>query len=609
MPSVTIDCASDRNYSYNTRLVYPVGAIHPYCGDVQYMAVQIWKFWGGTAYDDWIGRARQCYNGDTGYEGNTSILTTPVGVMMSFNVPEELKKKNILKAWLKLTTSWARMYDNIDDTDVTEAGPVYWHHLAYADSTPAESISLNDFNGKKLVESGLSYYDSRYSTADKIIYTFDITSLFRNNVYDNVFNAFETALPVESSKPTRYGRLIYSSESSTPPQLIVEYEGYPPEVKPVYPVDAFIKKGDEITFSWEFNSPSASRQRSWVVKASSDGEAWQIIGASMDENTSFKYTGDLGEGKIYWDVVCIDEDDASASFETPASFTIMAAPSAPTIYDFTNSCLPVIRWNALGQAAYEIAIEDGNGNVIESASYASADKAYNVKTVLQNGSYNVKIRIMNVYEMWSQWASRQYEVNAEAPEAPTLSAEIVGTHIKFSSEEEGELWLYKKDNGKDVYINKFTGELLYYEAPSGKTVQYFARKISTGYADSDLVAISVDIEGISLFCDGIELNMALSKEQFMPLTRNINRDETLISYAGRALPVRESGEIVTRSITRSFICDDYNALEDMKLSNNPIIYRDAEGNVITCVIASILSATKYMNRGYAVSCTFTEVEG
>lgn len=599
MPQITLTCASDRSYCFRPSAIG--NSMSPYSGDTGYMVCEQWVHY--ITYETWILKVRKVRNGDDNFSGTgINPAVSPIGALLSFEIPDSLKNKKIDSAVLNYTMGWAKAENYLNEPDT---GGAFVHHLAYADSRLAESISLTDFDGSKIVETGLSDYDYHSSTS-AVAVSFNITSLIKNNIYDGVVNILERVLG-ESEPSSTYRRLIASRETGTPPTLTITYSGYPPEVKPVMPVNEYVKKGDSVTFAWEFNSPSSAKQTSWVVYTSTDGEEYTISGVGMDESTSFTYSGDLGAGTIYWKVAVSDEDGQQKVSDV-ATFTVMAPPEAPVITEFSNTCLPTLKWNAVGQASYEVVIESASGDIVEKTSFASTEKQYTVKNVLDDGTYSVKVRIMNAYEMWSGWASRQYTISTTAPTAPTFGVEIDGTHLAFSSNEEGELWLYRKRNGKNVLITKFSGTYNYYGAPSGEAVQYFVRKIDTGYADSSIITKTLTITGIVLFCDGVELNLKLSKEQFMPFTCSTNRDEAFISYAGRELPVRESGDIVTRSISRSFVCDDYAALEKMKLSDSPIQYRDSEGHTMNCAISSILSATKYMNRGYAITCTFTEVE-
>lgn len=551
------------------------------------------------------------------YNSSTYAAFSPVGVLMSFEIPTSLTYKQIEKVKLKYKTGAYQTQSSSSGNMIhnnSVLGYVQIAHMAYADSELAESLTFTNFDKSKIVYNGLTNIEGGADFVFEADESYDITSLFRNNVYNGIFNALEYAMPYtywNDGGRSTHARTIKDRTSAVPPTLEITYSGSAPEVFPIAPVNEFLSQNGNITFQWSFNSASGAQQDSWLLEKSTDGTTWTQFASGNGSDTSYTCSSDLlGTGKIYWRVKVTDNDGEQSDYSSTAVFTIMTPPSAPTLTGFTNECLPTLTWNASGQAAYELEILSSSGNVIESSSRATTEKSYTVKTVLQNGTYTVKLRIANSYEMWSDVSSRQYTISATSPTAPVVTITKSGTHVEVETQNDSELLLYRTVNGKTEFIKKFTGSTNDYTAPSGKECTYFARLISEGYADSTGTAITITIDGISLYCDGVELNCALSRDQFMPTTRSVERDEAIIHYAGRELPVRESGPQITRSITRTFVVPkaDIERLEAMKLSDNPIVYRDADGNVMSAVISSRMSAANYLASGFNVTLTFVEVE-
>lgn len=333
--------------------------------------------------------------------------------------------------------------------------------------------------------------------------------------------------------------------------------------------------------------------------------------------TSYKALGvRFPAGKVYWRITTTDSLGVSAS-PSIASWTVMAAPDAPVILGATEEAQPTITWNASSQMAYSIKIYQ-NGTLKESEEVAKQTKSYKCKEFYEaDAVIEIRLKVMNQYEMWSEEVSRVITFDMEQPMDAQVFVSVIGSNVRITAnvqDDDATMYLFRYDPATQTSVNLGViqpDDVVYDRyAPSGKRVGYFIRTVTQGYSDSVVADAIINIPGINLYCDGKSLDLELSTETFMPLDDKHGRDSVLAYYSGRKYPCREVGEKYSHEITRTFFVPekDLQTFTEMTISDKPIIYRDNRGNVMLATLVADMTAAAYLQSGYNIQCTFEQIE-
>lgn len=574
------------------------------------------------------------------------------GVFCSFAVPSALKAKKISKATLNLTIVPSvifidgKSYDAIANFGSTNGRMEYQGGSctvrAFTNSTSAELLDYSSYSsmGSVVGSAAGSFGPVTASGSDGISHggatgaarwtsstaSIDVTELFKNNVYDDVFTAVVSTPRVQCSiygdASTLSGVIsipvaIRSKDGGNAPSIVIEYEDVIPTNENLYPNNSYIDQNSDVEFVWSFNSSSGTALAHSKVEWSPDQSVWNTIYDRDGTETSYKAVGvRFPAGKVYWKITTTDSLGVSAS-PSVASWTVMAAPEAPVILGATEEAQPTITWNASSQMAYSIKIFQ-NGTLKESEEVAKQTKSYKCHEFYEaDATIEIRLKVMNQYEMWSEEVTRVITFDMEQPLDAQIFANVIGSNVRITAnvqDDDATMYLFRYDPATQTSVNLGViqpDEVVYDRyAPSGKRIGYFIRTVTQGYTDSIVDYVVVNIPGINLYCDGNALDLELSTETFMPLDDKHGRDSALAYYSGREYPCREVGQKRSHEITRTFYIaeNDFPVLARMAVSDEPIIYRDNKGNVMLATLVSDLSAAAYLKDGYTIQATFEQIE-
>ncbi len=174
--------------------------------------------------------------------------------------------------------------------------------------------------------------------------------------------------------------------------------------------------------------------------------------------------------------------------------------------------------------------------------------------------------------------------------------------------------VYRSENGIDFSpIARFAGEsYIDYAVKSGTVYEYFLRAHNLGYSDSDKLTMKVDYKGVIISNvntpdDYIQAYQSDSDWYNVFKTTPKNEAE-LISYEGRAYPVKEAGIHRSYEISTSFFLDNANAkrLREMHQKNGIYLFRSAEE--CFCCEIEINDENTFLNKGKKVEVTLTRLD-
>ncbi|WP_312373017.1 hypothetical protein [Lachnoclostridium sp.] len=523
---------------------------------------------------------------------------TRYATVLQFEIPNILRFKKINSVKLSVTIK----------TDVGSGfGAVYYR--AYTASASIADLSYTNYANRGSVSSpildiqtvslnpGTSYTKER-----------DITEIFTNNVVNNLFSVM-----VNVPNPNIDDLYILSNEnSSNYPILTIDYEDVLP-VPPtlLYPVDVYVDSDRELTFRWTFNTMSQSKQKGYLLQwKRSDDSNWYILSSETTERSTYTAPANtFTTGQIEWKLRTIDEIDQVSDFSS-SLFVVKGKPSLPVITSIKNDTLTVIEWTASDQVGYEAEIKK-DGEVIYKSDKSTKETILKPNLFLPDGNYELRLRTINSYGLWSNFASRIFTISTAKPNKPSVSVSINGDIAYISAEFNTDVaYLYRMDTEEIILIAKLTDKKYVDTAiRCNMHSKYFVRAYNVGFTDSIQVVALATTNGFIVSDSKDIIRIDLSEERYIPFAEELSKEFDLVEYSGRKDPVVEDGEHERQVITRNaFINEEqYAKLRKMFNTSTIVLYRDNRGIKLWCKITRLSRKNAMLDMGYNIDISFTKV--
>ena len=428
------------------------------------------------------------------------------------------------------------------------------------------------------------------------------------------------------------GDKIYGSYTITINSLTVELdESVAPEsynfINPIYPIDVNVKQTNNTVFSWNtsntfisnikslYELPFSGRSISYrkideeqPIEAYAAGEAYNLeILANTFSVGGYKYKIIMYD--LYNNPIISDEFD----------FNVIGQDAAPTITNITDDSIPTISWTDTNQAGYELILKDSNQKVIyESGIVIGANLSQQIPKMLENGSYIVEIREINIYGILSEWGSAEFTLNLEEVDAPSDIIAVVnkdyGVEISGTPAEDAvkTFVVRKKARSEEIeVIGEYSGGVFTdFEVEGNTFYEYSLRNYDAAFADGAFVPVQVKVKEVVLhdaedFKKHLELH--LSEDNSFDIGWTESQSKTLYRTLGRPYPVKEIGE--WKDTTRTFKAfvkeEDWDKVLDMYY-NTPKIYFKANHEFFACDM-EISDEGRYISGGYIIEFSITRI--
>lgn len=371
-----------------------------------------------------------------------------------------------------------------------------------------------------------------------------------------------------------------------------------PTATPIVPRSSVEKGNEPIVFRWDVENDSGSIQTASELEYSQDdGTTWTALATiSGSAKTYTAAANTFSAGTVKWRVRAYNIDSVAGSWST-ASFVAIAAPAAPTVQ---SDAVPfaTITWQSSGQEAYQIEI-DGK----DLGSFFGGGKTYTLKTPLEDGSHVVRVRVQNLYGLWSEYGSAEFSVANVPGEAVTLGAEFGADAALFwnTSEATGDFLIFRDEalighTARLYFTDRFVlGEHSY---------AVINRLPSGNYSRSNTVTGRLCVRRPTVAAlDGGEWIELKYSEKSMPEQRfTWSRTHSLRHVAGAKWPVLEVSpfEDLSGTYDAAFLCSRA-AAKFRALRGEVVIMKSREGKV---VIGALVNVSEVVNAFY-LSMQFT----
>lgn len=430
----------------------------------------------------------------------------------------------------------------------------------------------------------------------------DITSVVANNINNNILT-----IVLEGYQSYQSQKINASSIS-----LALSYEAVDP-VTPVIstPNGTYENRQNEIRFDWIYKSQTEAKQASATLEyRTGTSGSYNAINIYSSNNYYIMPANTLSSGICEWRVKTTDTDGKISEYAY-AAFTVIDRPSVPIITDIDNKCIAAIFWSSSDQISFEIEIYNEN-ELKYSKKVSSSANNYKPNMFFANTTYTIKLRVCNIYGLWSEWGSKIFTFTFVNPVKPSILVAAINHEVIIKSNIIGAMVYKSEKDGNFIPIGKTNEDYKFidFNVASDKTYKYFVRNYEDGFTDSEIQSAQITLKGAILQNSIGYVKLILSTSPFSNYNKSIKTEKTINKYSGRKYGVVEFGEYIEKSITLSVACDtnDISKLDELYLSNQPLTYRDFRGNKFICVIDS-KSEYQLSQKYYTFDLTIYQVDG
>lgn len=362
------------------------------------------------------------------------------------------------------------------------------------------------------------------------------------------------------------------------------------------PIGGYFSVDEDIVLNWQHVIDTGTAQTKADIQYNVDGGTWTDLATVEGAEQTYTVTaGTLSVGNIQWRVRTYNSDEVAGEWSDPASFVGIGATQSPTIVNVTESFRPIISWQSVGQYGYQAQVRQNDAVVWDSGDVAGAVKSAQVPIYLENGIYEIRVRIVGQFLTWSEWSTYEITLNVTPPPAPTITVSPItyGARIAVDEYDESIVKAYLLRNG--MPIADITGELSHDDLAALGSTSYVVRVIdeSDNYADSNTVTTTVSVDG-AILSPVDELSTTVKMHMKAADQPAVTRSKVLLGgsqhYAGREYPVHVFSEFANEEYAPAFYytsLSDFVKLENLIDRRRTVLYRDTLGNRIYGVITGI----------------------
>jgi len=381
----------------------------------------------------------------------------------------------------------------------------------------------------------------------------------------------------------------------------------------IAPIGTYKNKATVIRFEWVFLGGATGETQSKfdLDYSTNNGSTWTTI----SQTTANKYydlaANTLDIGSVVWRVRTYNEYDEVSPYSAEKYFAVIGTPGAPSIGTISNNSRPLISWTSSDQVLIDLEITQGGEVIYSTGISASIEKSHQVTEYLEDGTYTVRIRIANAFEMWSSWAEKSFALNPTRPAKPTISIGVGSYSLLLSVGDLSDTNLILRDGVTVGEVKQ--GLFIDYTCGNGTSYSYVARVIDAdgNHSDSDPVTGVLTFRGNTIATASSPGEYLVIKNGFSsPIEKVESMDSAiaLIPFDGRELPVAEYSGHRTRSKTvAAFVSkEELSTMKALIRQFKPLIFRDNNGDVMVGAVAGLQSRQNYF--GYEVSFIINEIE-
>lgn len=379
--------------------------------------------------------------------------------------------------------------------------------------------------------------------------------------------------------------------------------------KAVSPVNVVVDGSYPIEFRWNHVIDTGSDQTKYELEYSDDnGLEWKPLKSEETSNTFATIPENtLPAGNLLWKVRTYNSDGAAGSWSEPAGIIVRAAPQAPSITSISAEARPTVRWQSVGQEAYEIAVYSGETLLYTTGETAGTEKQKKIPEYLAPGTYTVQIRIWNAYNIESPWSSGSVQIPENTLTPPGITATTRPGVVEIQISGTGYEKFYLLRDGVPI-AKILSGAYQDYAVSAGKH-SYVARGVTAedAFADSEPQEVTVSLPyAVIASADNLaSFTPLIYRRNAEPSwTENLQSMGQAVFVTGRKKPFFESAEYWNNVLSFAFSYrtrEEYDALRKLLLDGKTVRYRGKDGTAYWMAITGLQTTTDYLSKDFTIS--------
>lgn len=379
---------------------------------------------------------------------------------------------------------------------------------------------------------------------------------------------------------------------------------------PVSPVSQYVMEGNPVRFEWVFTGGSEKDyQAKFVLQYSADGgNTWTTVEQTSSNTNYMVPAGTFLKGNVSWRVKTYNQWGDESPYSDTKMFTVIGVPAVPLITEITNKSRPTIKWQTQEQQLFELEIIKDGDIIYSTGVMPDSTREYSVPVYLDNGEYIVRLRVVNEYSLFSDWAEKRFAISVDKPDKPGITIYNGFYKVTIKTDSTLKAMVYRDNEEIGIMVNGIFED---YTGANEDEYKYFVRVIdeNDSFADSDIKLGKCRLPANTIAtldnpAEFIKLEYGLDG---IPEKRfSLNIDATTRHFDGRKLPVIEYSEFENESKSMSFFFekkDDVLKFKELISQRKPFIYRDIDGEIIIGFIAALDIEKTIL--GYNVGFTIT----
>ena len=457
----------------------------------------------------------------------------------------------------------------------------------------------------------------------------DILDSNSNLIASNVGTTFSTSSLINGSYKAQI-KAYYTKEGvytsySAPTTIDFSVFTYNAEITSIWPNTTNELRNSNIQLGFSaknFTSYSISAIQDGVTKYTTSGSNSSNIDEIITKIFSMvKNLFSQGQATISVNVTNVRNGYSNTDTMT-VTFNVIDNPNTPTLTSEQTYSTPkpiVSIACSSTYISYKTCIDD-----VESSEIFGSIQSYYFETALTNNEYHTfKVKVKNMYGLWSEWGSCTFYISYAELETPEFSVYVDTKNgcicVAMESEKQENFKdhsVLRLENGTWVEIGKELNRICtFYDnsCASGTKYTYKVRANDTygGYKDGDIVEKSIDFDGTVLSIPWT--NRKLKLEYYSSeddINKNVvpSNSDTYVEVCGLSLPKLQKGTLKNRSLPLNIVFKTKDKYDEFMsfIQNDVLLLRDGKGLKMYCHIIP----TNYKDYRYyykCVSIAITEV--
>ena len=321
--------------------------------------------------------------------------------------------------------------------------------------------------------------------------------------------------------------------------------------KIIYPNNVSVDGSSPVLFEWQHVvSTGTAQTRADIQTGSTPDQLTDFATIQGDANTYSAPANSFTAGDLYWRVRTYNADGVAGEWSETAHIIVISASPAPLLMLERISPRPIVRWETVGQVSYEVEVVG-----VEQAQQFGAESRYEVKTILAEGLYTIRVRVQNQYSLWSPWAEAALSIVNSPGGTISLSATAskIG-EVQLSWSTTGAFTAYQiLRNG--AVIGETT-ERSYLDRLAIGACSYQIRGIvdaAGNYSLSGAQALTVTVPTVQIapVSGGDWLALPYTTTDIREVSVSTSKSVTYQQFLGSPLPVGVVGEALSKSVQLS----------------------------------------------------------